>query len=106
MVIGASVFNFGTPMQMTGRDTRYFINVDPTKLSSNDRIPANINRFLGITGDISIGVSTNAVKTDDYRLTIAADAIHPNNEYESMNFGLEASFKGLSIYVVVFKMLL
>ncbi|MFA5803987.1 MAG: PorV/PorQ family protein [Melioribacteraceae bacterium] len=94
MVIGASVFNFGTPMQMTGRDTRYFINVDPTKLGSNDRIPANIETDsweLPLT--FQIGVSTNAVKTDDYRLTIAADAIHPNNEYESMNFGLEASFK-------------
>ncbi|MBI1938433.1 MAG: PorV/PorQ family protein [Ignavibacteriales bacterium] len=94
MVIGASILNFGTPMQMEGRDTRYFISVDPTKEGSNDQIPADIETDswdLPLT--FQIGVSTNAVNTEDYRLTIAADAIHPNNEYESMNFGFEAAFK-------------
>lgn len=94
MIIGATIFNFGTPMHMTGRDTRYFISVDPTKLGTNDQIPTNIETDswdLPLT--FQIGISTNAVKTDDYRLTIAADAIHPNNEYESMNFGVEAAYK-------------
>lgn len=94
MVIGASVSNFGTPMQMNGRDTRYFISVDPTKLGSNDQVPSNIEMDswdLPLT--FQIGVSTNVVDALDYRLTIAADAIHPNNEYESINFGFEAAFK-------------
>ena len=94
MVIGASMYNFGTPMQMIGRDTRYFISVDPTKQGSNDQIPTNIETDswdLPLT--FQIGVSTNAIKTEEYRLTVAADAIHPNNEYESMNFGIEAAFK-------------
>lgn len=94
MIIGASILNFGTPMRMEGRDTRYFISVDPTKEGSNDQIPTDIETDswdLPLT--FQIGVSTNAIYTEDYRLTIAADAIHPNNEYESMNFGLEAAFK-------------
>lgn len=94
MVIGASILNFGTPMKMEGRDTRYFISVDPTKQGSNDQIPTDIETDswdLPLT--FQIGVSTNAINTEDYRLTVAADAIHPNNEYESMNFGLEAAFK-------------
>lgn len=94
MIIGASILNFGTPMKMEGRDTRYFISVDPTKQGSNDQIPTDIETDswdLPLT--FQIGVSTNAINTEDYRLTVAADAIHPNNEYESMNFGLEAAFK-------------
>jgi hypothetical protein len=94
MVIGASIFNFGTPMQMTGRDSRYFISVDDTKQGSNDQVPTNIEMDswdLPLT--FQIGVSTNAIDTENYRVTVAADAIHPNNEYESMNFGLEAAFK-------------
>lgn len=94
MTIGASMYNFGTPMRMTGRDTRYFISVDPTKQGSNDKIPTNIETDswdLPLT--FQIGVSTDAVRSDIYRLTISADAIHPNNEYESMNFGIEAAFK-------------
>ncbi|MFA3784089.1 PorV/PorQ family protein [Melioribacteraceae bacterium 4301-Me] len=94
MIIGASMYNFGTPMKMTGRDTRYFISVDPTKLGSNDQIPTEIETDswdLPLT--FQIGVSTNLFNSELYRMSIAIDAIHPNNEYESMNFGLEASFK-------------
>jgi hypothetical protein len=93
MVIGASIYNFGTPMQMSGRDTRYYISVDDTKMGTNDQIPANVETDswdLPLT--FQIGVSTNVVNTENIRLLIAADAIHPNNEYESMNFGMEASF--------------
>jgi hypothetical protein len=93
MVIGASIYNFGTPMQMSGRDTRYYISVDDTKMGTNDQIPANVETDswdLPLT--FQIGVSTNVVNTKNIRLLIAADAIHPNNEYESMNFGMEASF--------------
>ncbi len=94
MVIGASILNFGTPMQMSGRDTRYFIRVDDTKQGSNDRIPTNVEMdSWDLPLIFQIGVSTNAIKNDNYRITVAMDAIHPNNDYESMNFGAEASFK-------------
>jgi hypothetical protein len=92
MVIGASIYNFGTSMQMTGRDTRYYISVDDTKMGTNDQIPANVETDswdLPLT--FQIGVSTNVINNDNIRLMVAADAIHPNNEYESMNFGIEAA---------------
>ncbi len=96
MVIGATIYNFGTSLKMTGRDTRYFIRVDPTKEGSNNQIPTNIEMD---TWDLplifQIGISTNIYKNEFYRLTFSADAIHPNNDYESMNFGLETSFKEL-----------
>lgn len=93
MVIGASIYNFGTPMQLSGRNTRYFISVDDTKMGTNDQIPTNIEMdSWDLPMTFQIGLSTNAIKTNDYRVTIAADAIHPNNQYESMNFGVEAAF--------------
>jgi hypothetical protein len=39
-----------------------------------------------------IGVSTKAINTDNYRLTVAADAIQPNNDYPNMNVGAEFAF--------------
>jgi hypothetical protein len=39
-----------------------------------------------------IGLSTNAVHTEDYRLTLAVDAIHPSNNYQSVNVGSELAF--------------
>lgn len=94
MIIGVSIYNFGNSMQMSGRDARYFIRVDPNKQGSNDQIPTNIEmNSWDLPLSIQIGISTNILQNENYRLTIAADAIHPNNDYESMNFGFEGAFK-------------
>jgi hypothetical protein len=93
MIIGAAISNFGTSMQMSGRDTRYFIRVDESKEGSSESVPTNIE--LGswdLPLSFRIGLSTNAVNSDTYRLTIAADAIHPNNDYPNMNAGAEFAF--------------
>lgn len=93
MVIGASLSNFGTSMQLDGRDTRYFIRVDDTKMGSNERIPTNIEMdSWDLPLRFRIGVSTKAINTENYELTIAIDAVHPNNDYQSMNFGAEFGF--------------
>lgn len=93
MTIGAVLSNFGTPMQLDGRDTRYFIRVDETKQGSNERIPTNIELdSWDLPLHFQIGVSTHAYQTDDYKLIVSADAIVPNNDYQSLNVGTEFSF--------------
>ncbi|MBU2493796.1 MAG: PorV/PorQ family protein [Bacteroidetes bacterium] len=93
MTIGATISNFGTSMKLEGRDSRYFIRVDDTKLGSNERIPTNLELD---TWDLpllfQIGVSTYAVNSVNYKLLLAADATVPNNNYQSMNLGAELSF--------------
>lgn len=94
MVIGASISNFGTPMQLAGRDTRQYISVDNTKLGSNSQIPSNIEmNSWDLPLIFQIGVSTKALNMEDYKLTLAVDAINPNNDYQSLNVGAEFSFK-------------
>jgi len=93
MVIGAALSNFGTEMMLEGRDTRYFIRVDETKQGSSDQIPANVElNSWDLPLIFRIGVSTNAIQNDTYRFTLALDAIHPNNDYESLNVGGELAF--------------
>jgi hypothetical protein len=93
MTIGAVMSNFGTPMRLDGRDTRYFISVDPTKQGSNDRIPTNIELdSWDLPLYFQIGVSTTALQNDNYKFTISADALVPNNDYQSLNVGAEFSF--------------
>jgi hypothetical protein len=93
MVIGASISNFGTTMKLEGRDTRYFIRVDETKEGSNDRIPTNVDlNSWDLPLMFRIGLSTDAFQSDLYRLTIAVDALHPNNDYPNMNIGAEFGF--------------
>lgn len=93
MTIGASLSNFGTPMKMEGRDSRYFIRLDDTKQGSSERIPTNIEMDeWELPLIFQIGLSANAVNTEDYRLTLAVDAIHPSNNYQSVNVGGELAF--------------
>ena len=94
MVIGASISNFGTSMKLQGIDTRTFSSVAPSQLGTNDQIPYSIDlNSWSLPLLFRIGVSTNAIKTDNYRWTVAVDALHPNDNYESLNVGTEFSYK-------------
>lgn len=93
MIIGASISNFGTTMKLEGRDTRFFIRVDENKEGSSDRIPTNVELdSWDLPLIFRLGLSTNAIQNDIYRFTVTLDAIHPNNDYESLNVGGEFAF--------------
>ena len=94
LIIGAAISNFGTPLQLEGRDTQYFIRIDETKKGSNESIPTNISLDeWELPLFFRIGISTDAIKTDNVRLIVALDAIHPNNNFPSLNIGTELSFQ-------------
>ena len=92
MVIGAAISNFGT--SMSGRDTRLFGRIDDTKLGSNERIPQNIETDTwALPLAIQIGISTKAYHDENFSWIVAVDAIHPSDDYESMNAGTEISYR-------------
>ena len=94
MVIGATLSNFGTPMTLSGSDTRQFVQLDPTKPGTNDQIPADIEmNSWDLPLRFQIGFSTNVLENDTYRWTVAFDAIHPNDNYESINVGTEFALR-------------
>ncbi|MDP2884789.1 MAG: PorV/PorQ family protein [Ignavibacteria bacterium] len=90
MTIGATLSNFGTSVRMSGRDTREFVRLDPNKQGSNDQIPTNIELdSWDLPLLFQFGVSTRVFDNRQYRWTIAVDALHPNDNYESLNVGTE-----------------
>ncbi len=92
MTIGAAITNFGTTMRMEGRDLRQFHSIDETKLGSNDRIPQNLDLdSWQLPLNFQFGVSTAIVRHENYRWVVAVDALHPSDNYESVNFGSEMS---------------
>jgi len=93
MRIGAQISNFGTDMKLAGRDTRTFHPIDPNKIGSNDRIPQNIELdSWHLPLNFQFGLAVDAIKSDENVLTIEADALHPADNYESMNVGVEYGF--------------
>lgn len=94
MVIGASISNFGPQLSMSGRDSRMFSRVDITKSGSNAQIPYVIDLdSWDLPLCIHLGVSTEAIKTENYHLLVAVDAVHPNDNYESLNVGTEFGYR-------------
>lgn len=94
MVIGASISNFGTKMKMEGRDTRTFGRVDVNKLGSDEKVPFNLEMdSWDLPLLFQIGISTNIFKNDNFRVLTSVDALHPSNNYESVNAGIEVAYK-------------
>jgi hypothetical protein len=94
MVIGASISNFGTSMKLSGIDTRTYESVAPAQLGTTDQVPYVIDLdSWNLPLIFRLGVSTNAIKTDDFRWTVAVDALHPNDDYESLNLGTEFAYQ-------------
>jgi len=91
--IGATISNFGTDMQLDGKDLYVLYDPNPDIHGNNDQILAKLKTDeyplpllfrIGIAKDFSI--------LDKHRFTIGLDAIHPNDNAEALNFGGEYSF--------------
>ena len=92
--MGMSISNYGTKMKMEGRDLLLQTEVDPSLESD----PININaNFATDPFELPLifrfGLSYTKPITDDIRWLFAADALHPNDNTESINVGSEISFR-------------
>ena len=94
MRIGAVLSNFGTEMRMTGEDLVSYHDIDPQHLGNNDEIFAELKTDswpLPLT--FQVGLAMEIFQNDMYRLTLAADAVQPTDNTESINFGMEYAMK-------------
>ena len=92
MRIGMSISNFGNKMKLDGQDTMVKHDIDVIKYGNNEKINAHLD-----TGNWSlplifrVGVAMELWQTNMNRITFAVDALHPNDNTESLNVGLEYS---------------
>ena len=94
LTMGMSISNYGTKMQMSGRDLLLQTEVDPSLESD----PININaNFSTDQFDLPLifrfGLAYQKLLPNKSSVLIAADALHPNDNTESINIGSEFSFK-------------
>ncbi|MEW6653414.1 MAG: PorV/PorQ family protein [Bacteroidota bacterium] len=85
--IASSISNFGTKMQLTGRDA----TVIYTSGTGNENL---INSNIELDKfDLPLlfrfGISADIIKATTTRLTLGVDAIHPNDNTEHINTGAE-----------------
>ncbi|MGE5315101.1 MAG: PorV/PorQ family protein [Acidobacteriota bacterium] len=93
VTLGMSISNFGPKMQMTGNSALVLFDQNTGSTGNNGRIPAELETdewALPLT--FRVGIAYDALKTDMHKLVIAADALHPADNYESVNVGGEYTF--------------
>ncbi len=90
LTIGASLSNFGASASYNGRDLFLNYDFDVDKYGDNDRLPAELKTGnFGLPVIFRAGISYQFNFSNDYSLVVAADAMHPSDNSESINLGGE-----------------
>ena len=90
--IGMSVSNFGGKLGMEGNNTLVDIDVDENIYGNNDRIDGNLGTAKWpLPLMFRFGISREFTFASNMKCLFAVDAIHPNNNPEYLNIGLEYS---------------
>jgi opacity protein-like surface antigen len=85
--IGASISNFGSRMRLQGRDNLMITQIGGTEgnLINTD---IQLDEF-DLPLLFRVGVAADILKSEESRLTVALDAVHPNDNTEYLNTGAE-----------------
>jgi len=88
MKIGMSLLNYGSRMKYGGLDLLGSIDISPDEAGNYKDVKAEYQTdSWELPLIFRIGFSINPIVTTVHRLTFAVDAIHPNNNNESVNLG-------------------
>jgi len=88
--IGAALTNFGTDMRMRGNDLLVYHDIDPYQMGNNDHIFSALQTdSWPLPLNFQLGLAYDALNSATQRFTLECDAMHPIDNTESMNLGLE-----------------
>ncbi len=88
--LGAAISNFGTKMQITGDDLLTIADIDPNNRGNNESNRARLNTDeFDLPLTMRIGLSGEVFESANSRLTLAVEALNPNNSEQFVNVGAE-----------------
>jgi hypothetical protein len=92
--IGMSITNYGSKMRMSGDDLLLQTDIDPTIAGNNQNLNANLQTdAYDLPLLFRVGVSVDVLKDSGWGdLMFSLDALHPNDDVESLNAGVEYTF--------------
>ncbi|MGD8306827.1 MAG: PorV/PorQ family protein [Ignavibacteria bacterium] len=91
--IAATITNFGTDMQLDGKDLLVQHDINNQVYGNNDQILAKLRTDpfpLPLT--FRVGIAIDPIDIENHKFTVAVDASHPNDNAESLNAGIEYIF--------------
>lgn len=94
--LGMNISNFGTEMQLDGRSLLQPIDIDPANAGNNSNISGKLlTEAWSLPLTFTVGLAYDAYKDEDWLLTLAGDALIPNNQTTYANFGAEIIWNNL-----------
>ncbi len=96
LVIGASISNFGTKMQLDGRDIQLNIDPDDSPESGPNNVPGKYAMEQNdLPLNFRVGLAMNVLNERYFKVKVAIDAVHPNDNKEYVNTGTEFSYNDM-----------
>ena len=93
--LGASISNFGTKMQIGGDDLLVVVDIDPNNRGNNESNRAELRTdAFDLPLTMRIGLAGEVLQSEQARLTLAVDALSPNNSDQYVNVGAELGMLG------------
>jgi hypothetical protein len=94
--IGMNISNFGTEMQLSGKDLLQPVDIDPAHAGNNSTIASNLaTDSWPLPLQFDVGVSYMAINTQMWKWTVAGDAVIPSNQTSYLNLGTELNWDDL-----------
>lgn len=97
--MAATITNFGADMKIDGKDLLVQHDINTQIYGNNDQILAKLNTDefpLPLT--FRIGLAIDPIDIPDHKFTVAVDALHPSDNAELLNAGIEyTAFNTLSL---------
>lgn len=92
-VLGMSISNFGSKMQMLGTSSSVLFDPDQSTTGNNGKIPATLTTGeWGLPLNFKVGIAYKIYSDESNKLLLAIDASHPSDNYESIDLGGEYTF--------------
>ena len=93
--LGAAITNFGSKMRMGGDELLIVVDIDPNAQGNNESNRAFLKTdSYDLPLTMRIGLSGEVFQSNDGRLTVAVDALNPNNSEQFVNVGAELALLG------------
>ncbi len=95
LTLGVSISNFGSKMQLSGRDL--FFNEDPlVGEGSVDQVASEFRMdSFELPLSFRFGLAWKAIETENMQILALVDANQPNDNSESVNSGIEIALKNM-----------
>jgi len=88
--VATVLMNYGGDLQMDGRDLWHYYDPDQNMQGNNDQIlSAYETESWPLPLMFKVGLGTDLIKQPHFRWSLELDALHPNDNYESLDCGTE-----------------